>query len=734
VRRWILRASAFGLLASAMFTVARLDGLPLYEWSTIAGVVVVSSIAFVAAARASMLAPRLPAAGAVSEAVSQLLKSQLAPSDWVTSYIMRLGFPVPLSWKATRVAPSLWSLRPPHLGNAELRIRVTAPQPPYLDTTLAGQVRNLTDFLSRDGLKLIDHRARRVFGRPGLRAYAAAPGLHTLTFFCSLADGDYQLMLVASTERHLQLLRPVAEAFLLCCSLVPAPSSQQSDRTDVMALLSEAFEARRLAVFCGAGISADSGVPLVKPLIEQLMLACGAAPADAKVVKDAAMPFEAFMEAVFAHSDPSAILEVFRSHAPNAQHALLAELAGKGLLDLIVTTNFDELIERVGTSLRVTRTIEELAAWKPRGPELVKIHGCISDVRDLAITTSQVARHINVKARQEVLRHIFSTGPHEVVWIIGYGAGDEYDIMPCIRGIEGPRKKVILMDHVDIDAEPVITRLEDPSAISRFGPDISGFRVTCNVSAFMFKMARHLFNPEDYEVKRSTAWQAQIELYVAQNRTARGAFGDQLVGRVLVDAGEPGRAIPYLERALTNARVAAVAPAELATILVGYGAALRGAARSSAAETTLREALKLLSNQGARADCYCTLGAAVADQQRFDEAAELFGQGEVAARASDDSSRLARSLGGLGAALSSCNRPQAAISSLEEGRQIAAEIGDKTAEGTALINLARAYATMGQAARAEYCFEQGLPILEVALGPHSPVVHAAAAALIGSPR
>ncbi|MBB5866686.1 tetratricopeptide (TPR) repeat protein [Allocatelliglobosispora scoriae] len=112
----------------------------------------------------------------------------------------------------------------------------------------------------------------------------------------------------------------------------------------------------------------------------------------------------------------------------NRNHALIAHSVKAGLVRQIITTNFDQLIEKALTSLGVAfhvyRTDEDFAQWTAAGPraavEVFKLHGCLSDPDSIVATVEQEAVGVS-PAKAGVLRQIW---PGQIGLFWGYSGAD----------------------------------------------------------------------------------------------------------------------------------------------------------------------------------------------------------------------------------------------------------------------------------------------------------------------
>lgn len=119
------------------------------------------------------------------------------------------------------------------------------------------------------------------------------------------------------------------------------------------------------------------------------------------------------------------VLRLLNSERPNLNHAALAELASRGIVRAIVTTNFDTLIERAFAEAKTPLKIAIGAAdfMKPPDPNvctLYKIHGSVTDTTSLVDTIGQKMRGLPPYTRVR-LAQLFN---ELHVLVLGYSGWD----------------------------------------------------------------------------------------------------------------------------------------------------------------------------------------------------------------------------------------------------------------------------------------------------------------------
>ena len=221
-----------------------------------------------------------------------------------------------------------------------------------------------------------------------------------------------------------------------------------------------------MAFFYGAGISIKSGLPAGFQLKSTLVGGCTAVNRDIDSVCRTALPLEDILDnfSVYTNIDP--LLRIFENGKPNATHILLAHLIDSGFVNDVCTTNFDCLVEK---SLHACGPIDfnlltsDQYNKNPTIPTIFKLHGTISDRKSMMLRIRDVARKKRNKLTIDALNHIFSTGPHDVVLVMGYSCSDHFDINPIIRNMSGPRKTILYLKHCEKGSDtPQILNLETP--------------------------------------------------------------------------------------------------------------------------------------------------------------------------------------------------------------------------------------------------------------------------------
>lgn len=128
---------------------------------------------------------------------------------------------------------------------------------------------------------------------------------------------------------------------------------QHQNRETVISMFDlQSLKYGEIAIFAGAGISKDSGLPLANELKKWILSKLMTEKEDIEEIMHSGIPFEYFI-----HSLPldinEKIFKIFKYGEPNTNHILIAKLAKLGIVKNILTTNFDILFEKALKSEKI---------------------------------------------------------------------------------------------------------------------------------------------------------------------------------------------------------------------------------------------------------------------------------------------------------------------------------------------------------------------------------------------
>jgi len=326
----------------------------------------------------------------------------------------------------------------------------------------------------------------------------------------------------------------------------------------------------KVAIWYGAGISYDSGLPTASRFqslyLDRLKAKVGVVPA---LPRD--LPMEVLIECLSSVTELSSIIGILRVGMPNPNHEFIASLVEKHFVKTVVTTNQDNMGERAltnkgmvrGKDFKVIFNDEEFRDPSHLGfgnkPIVFKPHGTIEDIDSVKITLQQVASKELSEGKRDLIRYVFKSGRHDTVLVLGYSCSDEFDINPEIRRIEGGGKEVVVVQHHDSSAH----RIEDVKLRAAKNPfrSYSGIRVFIKTGEFVRRMCNVLnsfdcsfFDDEVGTFVRREHARIEIEDKVnAWGSTLKEGQREFIISKVFQRAGNYEAAKEFSQRALGSA-------------------------------------------------------------------------------------------------------------------------------------------------------------------------------------
>ncbi|HXD93906.1 MAG TPA: SIR2 family protein [Bacteroidia bacterium] len=259
--------------------------------------------------------------------------------------------------------------------------------------------------------------------------------------------------------------------------------------------LTEKFRNGNVSVFCGAGISFNSGLPLANTLLQTILLSLGINPIQQQIILNSGLPFESFIQTLADETDVTPLLDLFSLGKPNLNHEFLAELIKAGLIKTVLTTNFDLLLEKALENLGLEKDIDfsifttekEFGAidWdKKTHCRIIKIHGCVSNQDEMAITLGKVAKRTITQNKKSIIDMFFSKSVNENILVLGYSCSDIFDISPQIESISMERAEIIFVDH-SLDKKVCFSEFISKKIANNPFSKFSGVRIKANTDTLI---------------------------------------------------------------------------------------------------------------------------------------------------------------------------------------------------------------------------------------------------------
>lgn len=323
---------------------------------------------------------------------------------------------------------------------------------------------------------------------------------------------------------------------------------------------------RSFSVLLGAGISIDSGIPMVGYVrkdntvcygIETYILSKLGFSIDEISKTQELIPFESFFEVLIDNGlDLDGFLKIFKSK-PSTVHNFVAQMVARGYLNSIGTTNFDDCIEQALDNLDIKYVVSicnqrdnQDIQNRNKNNIIRKFHGSINESENLGISIKNITSKNNLDIRKSDVQQFIESADNIIV--LGYSCSDIFDLTPFFSSIDNCKtKNIIYISHTDDNTVNIISgeRLKSfPKVYNMFhGYNLKIIR--CNTVKFI-----HLF--EDYIsisntpiVNHVIQWQEYIDSILNKFDTYEL---NKIKGNLYFRISEMKKSISSLESAIEN--------------------------------------------------------------------------------------------------------------------------------------------------------------------------------------
>ncbi len=492
----------------------------------------------------------------------------------------------------------------------------------------------------------------------------------------------------------------------------------------ILSELTDSFIEKKAIVFCGAGISFNSGLPLANDLINCVLNKIGLSNKEILSIMNSGFPFEAFLEELIGWSDISKIFEIFADGEPNTNHLILANLAKKRYIRTVCTTNFDTLIEKAFESLGLVRSKDYVVLykdsdlkninWYDNRIRIVKIHGSIEDKKSLAATIHGITARELSKTRMEIIDYLFSKGDHDRVLIVGYSCSDIFDISPQIEMIKTNHKKVVLIQH-SYDKKTA-RELENENNIFR---NYSGSNlIEYDTEQFLYLLWDKISTDNNYIKTGSkinaVIWPNRVNEWYLENEGITYGIKYSIAASVFMEIADTSNAIKYFKKALVLAKNIKNKNDEnkclhnlglIYTSIGKYNEAIEYLDENIISIVQYENNIIIRNNYGELGNIYALRG-------NYIKAEEYLNKALLISEETKDLEGISKWLCSLGNVYLARFNFSKAIECQVKAIKIAQEIGDKYQEGLCFGNLGICYVRKGDILKAIGCLEKGIQISE----------------------
>lgn len=480
------------------------------------------------------------------------------------------------------------------------------------------------------------------------------------------------------------------------------------------------------AVFCGAGISFHSGLPLANEMVSAILQKLGLNEAETIAILNSEFPFEAFMETIQLEKNIDIVLDVFKEGQPNTTHRFIAQLIKHGFITTVVTTNFDLLIEKSLAELGLFegRDYDKYSSendfgkvdWNNKRIKLIKIHGCISKKDEVAITLQLVANRAHSTNKNHMIHRIFSKDVHETILVMGYSCSDIFDISPQLQTMVNNHSNVLFIEHL-LSSEDFDFTLEDLALKPIKNPFTNfkgGQRVVINTDRFIELLWNALIPHTNYQFIKhpKVSWQNFIDSWFAAAEKVNPGVPHHLAGRLLSRISENEAALRHFEKGIAVAlqiNDLESYGSELGNLAMSYISLSRYPEAKNLLEQSLRICKAIGNIQGEISQSEA-LGNVYRILHNYPKAEELLNTALHLSEQHGFQRTIGTCLGDLATTYNDWRQFEKAIECAEKGMVISHALGNKQAECSQLLSLSTAYFNLSNSVLAEQYLNEAYTI------------------------
>lgn len=493
------------------------------------------------------------------------------------------------------------------------------------------------------------------------------------------------------------------------------------NNTRIVRFINNKFKKGSLCVFCGAGISLHSGIPLASTLIKAVLKYLKFNEEEKKSFLRADLPFESVVEMLFETTDLRPLLKIFQNKEPNLNHILFAKLAAAGILRIFITTNFDTLLEDAlkneGVPFRLIYKEGDLEKieYSSKDIQVIKLHGTVEDYDSLAITIKRVSNQQLFSSRKKVIAHLFSKSHIDFIVMLGYSFSDRFDISPAIASVDSKSKFVLLIEHSSMPLNRArfvkFNKIKNNALLKCIGE-----KLRCSTDEFMKLLWLKCIGTSVPKFKKcNTDWRIPLKDWYGSSIKKHGlAVKNYLSGRLWMSAGNYKKANELLDLVIRNHP----SPEIEALTYQAIGDNYRDQGDYDRALRYLIVALgcsRTYKFMGREARALASIGVVLEDQKDHFKAISYYKRAMKILRFTDDKELEGKCNGNIGIVYKNLGDKESLKKALryhEKALRIARELGDKKSEGRTLGNIGITYSDMDQKTQAVQYYREAYAVAE----------------------
>ena len=482
------------------------------------------------------------------------------------------------------------------------------------------------------------------------------------------------------------------------------------------------FNKKEVTVLCGAGISVPSGIPQVgsfnkfsgtitNGIVPQILKLLDFNTEQIKSYLKEGIPFESFIQILLESGISLKSLAPIFKGKPCFYHERIIKLLSENRIRSILTTNFDKCFETeinladIKDILVVNRFTRNLVASHSfRKRAIVKIHGCVSNVNDLAITIKEITNRKSIRRIQYLNTFFLKSTNRKVVLIIGYSCSDSFDISPHVQYlIQTQPENLCKVFYWEYQKKRHPHYVKQKSVAKNAQLMLKGHP---NAS-FVKGDLSYLFNPKEKEIKvyKNNDWQIDLKNYFDSSENFSIIDKKVIKAKLLYSINLYSSSEKIIQKIIKDKQST---KKNLAIILSNYGLILKKTGNLNKALAVYNDAednYSAIKDNKGLANCKNNKALVLKRLGRSYEALQLLQESERLSRMVKDYEGVARSLGNQALILKYEGKLKAALSLHKKELKTSLRIGNKESE-------ARCYGNSALVLRRMKKYSEGLELLK----------------------
>lgn len=308
------------------------------------------------------------------------------------------------------------------------------------------------------------------------------------------------------------------------------------------------------AFLLGAGISINSGIPIVSSIYDEVLEILEFSPSEKRIFWESTFPFETFMASIkeVVPEYFTFLLNIFKAENPSSNHQFISNCIKANLVSSVFTTNFDDLLQKeldkweINYETYFTQKHLQSISLNDKS-QIVHLHGFIRSKRTIATTIERVAGLWGIESRKKAVGELLNYSKHKTIISIGYSYSDIFDIVPLIEAKENKGVSFIMFDYSKDSTEIIQANTQDLP----FKDYPNSYLIKTDIDTLINELNRKIFNEVIDQAKYTTQWKEYISLLFGEFSNADKSA---IKAKIFILLDRPDLSLQFYKQALSESK------------------------------------------------------------------------------------------------------------------------------------------------------------------------------------